>query len=382
MRQVPDEERRARLAVRHALAPSARVASPEAVTQAMTVLHATEAASVYLSYWARSQSPQVAELHRALYEQRSLVKQLAMRRTLFVFPRDLLPAAWGSASARVAAAERSRIARDIVKAGIATDGERWLQRIRVQVLTVLSGHPGGLSALELRKLLPKITVKMKTSASAPGTLTQVLTYLGARGDLVRATNKGSWHTAQPRWTLMRHWLGEAPKPAQASDGYLELVCRWLQTFGPGTESDMVWWLGSTRSAVRAALTELAAVGVTLSDGTHGWLLPNDVGEAGNAGSWVALLPSLDPTVMGWQSRGFYLGKHREQLFDTQGNAGTTVWVDGRVVGYWIQDVQGAVQLRLLEKVSAQAHRELVSEAMRLTEWLGGLRLSTVLGKRS
>lgn len=381
MRHVSDEERRARLAVRHALIPTARVASPEAVTQAMTVLHATEAASVYLSCWARSQSPNKADLHRALYGERNLVKQLAMRRTLFVFPRDLLPAALGSASARVAKVERSRIARDIVKAGMATDGDRWLRQVGAQILSVLADCPDGLSALELRKLLPVITVKMNASASAPGTITQVLTYLGARGDIVRATNRGGWHTSQPQWTLMRHWLGEAPKPYKASEGYRELVSRWLRTFGPGTESDLAWWLGATRSVVRAALSELAAIEVSLAGGAQGWLLPDDQAEAVDPGRWVALLPSLDPTVMGWQSRAFYLGDHRAQLFDTQGNAGTTVWVDGRVVGYWIQDGAGAVQLRLLEKVSSNAHRELEWKAKRLTEWLGDVRLSTVLGKR-
>ena len=382
MRHVPDEERRARLAVRHALVPSARVASPEAVTQAMTVLHAPEAASVYLSYWARSQSPHKADCTRALYEERSLVKQLAMRRTLFVFPRDLLPAAWGSASARVARAEGGRIARDIVKAGIDSDGDRWLERTGAQVLSVLAESPEGLSALEIRKLLPRLTAKVNASASAPGTITQLLTFLGARGDIVRASNRGVWHTSQPRWTLMRHWLGEVPKPPKAADGYRELVMRWLRTFGPGTEGDLVWWLGGTKSVVRAALHQLAAVEVSLDGGAHGWLLPDDLEEPVEPGRWVALLPSLDPTVMGWQSRNFYHGKHRAQLFDTQGNAGTTVWVDGRVVGYWIQDGSGAVQLRLLEQVSAHGHRELHSEAMRLTEWLDGVRLFTVLGKRS
>ncbi len=381
MRHISDEERRARLAVRHALVPSSRATSPEAVTQAVTVLHATEAASVYLSYWARSRAPQKAELERSLYRDRSLVKQLAMRRTLFAFPRDLLPAAWGSASARVAKAEGSRIARDVVKAGIASDGDRWLQRTAAQVLSLLAESPEGLPALELRKLMPKLTAKMNASTSAPGTITQVLTYLGARGDIVRATNRGSWQTAQPRWTLMRSWLGEALKPCQAAVGYRELVARWLRAFGPGTESDLVWWLGATRSVVRAALNDLAAVEVSLAGGAHGWLLPDDRAKAVDPGRWVALLPSLDPTVMGWQSRDFYLGEHRSHLFDAQGNAGTTVWVDGRVVGYWIQDGAGAVQLRLLEKVSAHALRELESEALRLTEWLGGVRLSTVLGKR-
>jgi hypothetical protein len=78
----------------------------------MTVLHATEPATVYLSCWARVEALQIADVDRALFSDRSLVKQLAMRRTVFVFPRDLLPAAWGSASARVAGIERDRMAKD------------------------------------------------------------------------------------------------------------------------------------------------------------------------------------------------------------------------------------------------------------------------------
>ncbi|GAB3838622.1 DNA glycosylase AlkZ-like family protein [Dactylosporangium cerinum] len=96
MRHVTDQQRRARLAVRHALTAAARVGTPEAATTAMTVLHATEPATVHLSCWARVTSVTVADVDRVLYGDRTLVKQLAMRRTLFVFPRDLLPAAWGA----------------------------------------------------------------------------------------------------------------------------------------------------------------------------------------------------------------------------------------------------------------------------------------------
>src|SRR4051794_21449651 len=126
MRHVTDDERRARLAVRHALAPPYRAESPEAVARAMTVLHATEPPTVFLSCWARMDAVTVADVDGALYRDRTLVKQLAMRRTLFVFPRDLLPAAWPSASARVAAGERARMARDVVIAGCTDNGEEWL----------------------------------------------------------------------------------------------------------------------------------------------------------------------------------------------------------------------------------------------------------------
>ena len=92
----------------------------------MTVLHSTEPATVYLSLRARVDGVTVADVDRALYDDRTLVKQLAMRRTLFVFPRDLLPAAWGSASARVAATLSTRLAKEVETGGLADDGAAWL----------------------------------------------------------------------------------------------------------------------------------------------------------------------------------------------------------------------------------------------------------------
>ncbi|MFF1551036.1 winged helix DNA-binding domain-containing protein [Rhodococcus erythropolis] len=381
MRHVSDDERRARMGIRHALAPAFLVDSPEAATKAMTVLHATESATVYLSCWARVRSLDAADVDRALYEQRSLVKQLAMRRTLFTFPRDLLPAAWSSASARVANTERARMSKDVVKAGLAVDGNDWLDRARSEVLSLLADAPEGLSAVDVRQAVPMIDVKVEGSAGEIWSAPRVLTHLGATADIMRGTNTGRFPTSRPLWTLTGHWLDDAPVALESvdvepADGYREIVRRWLYTFGPGTEDDIVWWLGSTKTVVRAALAELDAVAVTLDGGGTGWLLPNDVAEVADPGPWVALLPVLDPTIMGWKGRDFYLGPHRNQLFDTRGNAGTSAWVDGRVVGCWIQDEAGAVHLRLIEPVSASARRSLEAEAARLTDWLGGVKIGT------
>ncbi len=378
MRHVSDDERRARIGVRHALEPMFHVDSPEAATRAMTVLHATESATVYLSCWARVRSVDAADVDRALYDQRSLVKQLAMRRTLFTFPRDLLPAAWSSASARVANTERARMAKDVVKAGLAVDGNDWLDRARTEVLKLLTDRPEGLSAVEIRQAVPMTDVKVEGSAGEIWSAPRVLTHLGATADIMRGTNTARFPpVSRPLWTLTRHWLDDAPVDLESADGYREIVRRWLYTFGPGTEDDIVWWLGSTKTVVRAALAELDAVAVSLDGGDTGWLLPDDVATVPDPGPWVALLPVLDPTIMGWKNRDFYLGPHRNQLFDTRGNAGTTAWVDGRVVGgCWIQDETGVVHVRLLETVSASARRSLDAEAARLTEWLGGVRIGT------
>ena len=380
MRHVGDRERRRRLARRHALAPAHRVASPEAATRAMTVLHATEAPSIYLSSWARVDGLEVADVDRALYEDRTVVKQLAMRRTLFLFPRDLLCAAWGSASARVAAAHRARLAKDVAQGGLAADGAAWVDAAERAVLAHLADGVER-SARQLREEVPALAGHIETSPGRPyGAVTPIaprlLTQLGVEAKIVRGHNGGHWRTPRPRWTTMTHWLGEVPPPTTAREGYAELVRRWLASFGPGTEADLAWWLGATKSAVRAALADVAAVEVTLDGGSVGWLLPDDLEPEPEVEPWGALLPVLDPTVMGWKERGFYLGEHGPRLFDTNGNAGTTVWWDGHVVGCWVQDPDGVVVLHLLEDVGADARAHLDGEARRLTTWLDGHRVST------
>jgi hypothetical protein len=344
----------------------------------MTVLHATEPATVYLSCRARCRSVTVADVDRALYGERSLVKQLAMRRTVFVFPRDLLGSVWPSASARVARSERAQMARDVVAEGIADDGDAWLNRARAAVLNVLAQYPDGLTAAEVRRAAPAIDVKVAVRAGAAWASPRVLTQLGATADVVRGLNTANWRVSRPRWTLMRQWLDDVPTAWEEADGWRELVRRWLRTFGPGTEDDIVWWLGATKGIVRSALAELAAVPVTLDSGVTGWLLPDDLAETSDPGSWIALLPVLDPTVMGWKERRFYLGPHREQLFDSAGNAGTTAWVDGRIVGCWVQDDDAVVAVRLLEPVPADARQALEDEAHRLTAWLDGERVNSLI----
>jgi len=375
-RHVPDSERRARLAIRHALAPAARVDSPEAATRAMTVMHATEPATVYLSYWARTRGVTVADVDRALFTDRSLVKQLAMRRTLFVFPRDLLPAATSSASARVATTERTRLAKQVVSTGIADDGQHWLDLARSTILTTLDGTADGLTTAEIRTAIPLLDIPPAPAGSAPLGTSQLLVYLGANGDVLRGTNTGHWRTSRPRWSTNRHWLGEDLPTLPAQEGYRELVNRWLYSFGPGTEADLAWWLGSTKAAVRAALSDLNAVPVSLDGGGIGWLLPDDLDEVANPDPWVALLPVLDPTTMGWQARDFYLGPHSDAVFEQRGNAGTTAWVNGRIVGCWVQDEHGVVFVHLVEDVAPADQLALDAEAKRLTRWLAGERVGT------
>ena len=91
--------------------------------------------------------------------------------------------------------------------------------------------------------------------------------------------------------------------------------------------------------------------------------------------WVALLPGLDPTVMGWKERDWYLEPaHATVLFDRNGNAGPTVWAGGRVVGGWAQRADGTVVIELLVPVDRSVRRAVEAEAGAVQDWLGATRV--------
>jgi hypothetical protein len=344
-----------------------------AAARAMTCLHATEPASVHLAAWARAAATR-GEVDRALYADRSLVKQLAMRRTVFAFPRELLPAVWGSASARVAGQQRRRMATELESSGLADDGDDWVEEHLVLVRRMIE-EDGPLSTAEVRRALPGLDARVTRGKghyqAEVAVASSVLVTLAASGAVLRGANDGGWKLSRPRWTAAEQWLGEAPVSLPEAEGYAALVAAWLRTFGPGTETDLVWWLGSTKAAVRRALTDVEAVPVSLDGGGLGWVLPDDLEPVPDPGPWAALLPSLDPTTMGWKERAFHLGAHAEKVFDRNGNGGPTAWYAGRIVGVWCQQEDGTVDVVLVEDLPSAAREALDAKAAELTAWLDG-----------
>lgn len=92
MRRVDDDERRARLGRRQFLAenPTQNSTGPTDgladVAGALVGLHASDPATVFLALRARLRDATVADVEKALYDDRSVLKVLAMRRTMFVVP--------------------------------------------------------------------------------------------------------------------------------------------------------------------------------------------------------------------------------------------------------------------------------------------------------
>lgn len=378
MRTFTPAERQARLARRHFL--SRPGTSVPAVTAEFVGLHATDPATPYLSLWARLPGFTVTDLDAQLYQQRRVIRHLAMRRTLWAVRTDDLPVVQAGASDRVAANERRRLVADAQKAGVASDGSRWLDTACDAVVAHLR-EQGPTPAAQLRAALPALHGSFdpapgKSWGGETPLAPRVLTVLGVRGDIVRGPNDGAWTTSRPRWTAMSDWLGEAVDAADPEVARAQLVRTWLRIFGPATITDIKWWFGNTLTWARHALRDIGAVEVEL-EGTPdavGFVLPDDLDVEPAPEPWGALLPGLDVTTMGWFDRDWYLGGHRSQVFDSNGNAGPTAWWNGRVVGGWGQGADGRIELHLLDEIGRNGTRQLQRRADALTEWLAGVRI--------
>jgi len=371
-RGVGVAERLARLAVRHHLAPTERAGTVTAAVADIIGLHGTDPVSVYLAAWARTRPVDKAAIERALYEERSLVRMLGMRRTVFVVPAALVPVIQAACTDQIAERMRRQLAQRLQESGVATDAASWLTEVgeaTVRALAARGTATGAELALDEPRLRTQIVYAADKSYGGPVNLTtRLLTLLSAEGLIVRGRPRGRWTSSQFTWSAAGDRIRLPAAAARA-----ELARRWLWAFGPALVSDLQWWAGWTSGQVKQALGQLDVTEVNL-DGGPGVMLSADEPARDLATlppePWPALLPALDPTAMGWRERSWYVGQHGPALFDRSGNIGPTAWWDGRIVGGWAQRRDGEIAVRLLEDIGAEAAAAIAAEAQRLREWIG------------
>jgi hypothetical protein len=378
MRKLSPEERRARLGRRHRLAPGAGASGPLDAARSVVVLHSSDPATVFLSTRARVPGFAVGDLERALYEDRTLVRMLAMRRTLWVVPHELVSVVHAACTRTVAERERRRLVGSVARPGVTDDPERLLDGMAAAALRAVEAL-GEAFTSDVTRAEPLLAEKIVLGAGTrweigPSAASRILPLLAAEGALARGRPRTSWLNGQYRWVPMRAWLGGDLEAFDVPSAQVELLRHWLRAFGPATETDIRWWTGWSAREARSALAALPHELVELDDGT-GHVLADDVEPVEPPEAWVALLPTLDPTTMGWKQREWYLGPHGAMLFDVNGNAGPTVWCDGRVVGGWSQRPDGEIAWKLLEDVGADAVAAIEAEAKRLAAWLGDARIA-------
>ncbi len=382
-------QRRARLIDRHRLAPHRRTDAVDEITDDLVGLHSSDPASVYLSAIARMGNPSIATVAAALHRERSVIRIHAMRRTLWVFTPTVARVAHAACAVDIARKERKQLIDSVVRAGI-PEPEQFVRRTTDHVFELLATH-GSLSTRRLGQLAPELTVKVPVGAgkwSGEQALhTRLLLVLGFEGAIVRGEPSGSWTSSEYEWSHLDRWLGSSVTGDDVAQARAGLVARYLDRFGPATSADIQWWTGLSGAAVKPALAAIGAepcsidIGPGASAGerwVEGWLAAGDH-DTPDAEPSVVLLPGLDPTAMGWKEREWHFGPHGAfggPLFDRNGNAGPTVWVDGRVVGAWAQRSDRSIVWETIDDtVPRSRHTEIGAEAERLASLIGDVKVT-------
>jgi hypothetical protein len=391
VRTISVQQRRRLVVHRHHLAGDA--ADSQTVTPAVIALHATDPASVYLSVLARSSVSTLTDVAQALYDRRSLVRWMAMRRTLFVFPREDIPLVQAAVSTPLAATLRKRLISTLERNGaeppIVGETASWLDSLASRVEHALRSR-GEATGAELSTVERDLRTSIPARAPSDRTqnvTTSLLTWMSAEGRLVRGTPTGAWTSRHHRWEPVNRWWPDGLPSMDPDQARQALARRWLTSFGPATVGDLQWWVGWNKTTVRRALDNLPVDEIDLHGGP-GIMLRADRASTADAAlrdaldealahidsaetPSASLLPVLDPTPMGWKHRDWMFGIDQQAIFDQAGNIGPTVWWNGEIIGSWAITAAGELRTRILADRGAQAVAAVDSAAAKLHERLGG-----------
>src|SRR5262249_16012033 len=142
-------------------------------------------------------------IERVLYEERSLLRMIGMRRTLFVFPLELAAIVKAACTEAIARAQRKRYAGQLEQPGIAEGGDRWLDDATEATFAALEARREAFGS-ELSRDVPALREKIrygegKTWAGNVGMTSWVLFLLAAEGRVVRGRPRGGWTGSQWSW---------------------------------------------------------------------------------------------------------------------------------------------------------------------------------------
>ena len=375
-RKIHDSERRARLGQRHQLSEPFQASSPVEVARALTALHGTDPASTVLGILARSPGSDVSDVESSYYVDRSLVRVPGMRRTLFAVDYQLAPAVWVSSENTLTRGERRTLVRLLEGSGI-RNVEIWIERLNADCshfsMQILRAR--ATKSLRLIRFwvdaCPLAGRLVRTQRNPSRVVSSSCCRLKERS--CEPVPREDGHRTSSLGQRPSHWRSDWPARPDPEDADIAIVRSWLFGHGPATLKDLTWWTGWSQGRSRHAIEGAGGVEIETEEGLA-FVRNDDLEPVSDTAPWAALLPGLDSSTMGWKQRNFYLGSHAERLFDRDGNGGPTVWVNGRIVGGWVQLDSGKVAYQLFEDVGRDALNAIAETAGILEQTITDIRL--------
>ncbi|UCG03208.1 MAG: AlkZ family DNA glycosylase [Candidatus Heimdallarchaeota archaeon] len=305
------------------------------VVQEIAGLHATIPRTPYLSLFARINNFTKELLDEELYIKKRLGKIRCVRRTLYIFPQEMIPAFHMATTKMVEKLTR----KSLEYQGISFNT---YQNISESILRILKEKNEEMTASEIKKAL-------KTKLN----LSNILYLMCDQRLLIRGKPR--------KYFLFYAYFPRMDFSLSEHEAITQLVRYYLQTFGPVSEEDVVWWTGLGKTQIKKAIKGIQdeIVQVRVTDLEKNLLMSESnikmFTKITLEKKVVNLLPTLDSYIMGYKERERYFipNNHYNHVFDRTGNATSIILMDGQIIGVWdvINNKKPLIKLFLFKEVN-------------------------------
>ncbi|HEY2686859.1 MAG TPA: winged helix DNA-binding domain-containing protein [Streptosporangiaceae bacterium] len=349
----------ARRMERHALAEPAADLGPDGIAGVLCGAHAQVLSAAELSIGRRIAGATRADVQRALWAERTLVKTFGPRGTVHLLPTADLPMWTGALSALPSSVpmhpEGVRFTPEQADEVIAAIGAALADtELTIDELTEAIADRAGPWAVgrtmdAFQDKWPRWRQLTSTAAHRGG-----LCFGPGRGRKVTYTNPHRW---RPGFRLLD---GDA--------ALRTLVLRYLYAYGPATPQHFAKWLSIPPRYAAGLFGRLGGELESVElDGEAGWTAAGDTGTPPRPHRGIRLLPYFDAYVVAGQPRDrLYPGAAATRALTPAGQAGNypVVLVDGVVGGVWHQRRSGrklAITVEPLRELTARQRGQLDDE---------------------
>jgi len=349
----------ARRMARHALTEPADGLSPADVVGVLCGVHAQVLSAAELSIGRRIAGATRADVRRALWQERRLVKSFGPRGTIHLLPAADLPMWTGALSALPSSVpthpEGVRFPPGQADEVIAAIGAALADaELTVDELTEAIADHAGSWAVEQT---------MEAFGGKWPRWRQLTSTAAHRGMLCFGPDRGRKVT----YTNPHRWL-PGFRPAATDAALRTLVTRYLHAYGPASAQHFARWLSIPPRYAAGLFARLAdALEGAELDGEPAWTLAGDTRTPLRPHAGVRLLPYFDAYVVTGQPRELlYPGPAATRALTPAGQAGNypVLLIDGVVGGVWHQRRSGrklAITVEPVRELTALQRRQLDDE---------------------
>ena len=349
----------ARRMARHALTEPGTDLGPAEIARELCGAHAQVLSAAELSIGRRIAGATRADVQRALWDDRTLVKTFGPRGTVHLLPTADLPMWTGALSVLPSSVplhpEPVRFAAEQADEVIAAIGDALADaELTVDELTDAIAERAGRWAVERT---------MDAFQDKWPRWRQLTSTAAHRGVLCFGANKGRSVT----YTNPHRWLpGFRPEDGDAA--LRTLIARYLHAYGPATPQHFAKWLNIPPRHAVALFDHLAGDLEPVDlDGAPAWTAAGDTATPQEPPPGIRMLPYFDAFVVASQPRQLlYPGAAATRVLTPSGQAGNypVLLVDGIVGGLWHQRRSGAkvaITVEPLHELTASQRRQLDDE---------------------